>query len=541
MLTNKRLILAHFALAFALFGFALLLGAWQMFVRSPLDIWNINPELYYRSLTAHGSIMGYVFPTLVAMAFGYAITEVEFEKPLVGLRWAWVGFVLVVIGAVTAMVPVSLGRASVLYTFYPPMIGNPFYYVGVVLVVVGSWIWVALMGVNLAVWKRANPGKPVPLAMYANVAGGLLWGWTAVGAAIELLFMILPVAFGWRSTIDAGLARVFFSWTLHAIVYFWLIPAYIAYYTIFPRAIGGRIYSDPMARISFITFLVIAMPIGVHHLFADPQVGAGFKFMHSVFTALVSVPTLITIFTICASAEIAGRLRGGKGAFGWLAALPWSNPIMLATALSLVMLGFGGAGGLINMTYQLNASIHNTQWVTGHFHLIFGGAVVIMYFAIAYDLWPHLTGRAFEDQGLMRAQLWLWFIGMLVTTFPWHYVGILGMPRRMAFFDYSNLALAPEALWVSISAVGAAILVTSGFLFLAILIRGATERKRDPGPYRFAVAVHPPTSLPLALNTFSLWVALMIGLTVVNYGFPIAQLMALKNTSVPAVYVGVTQ
>ena len=48
-----------------------------------------------------------------------------------------------------------------LYTFYPPMIGNAFYYIGVVLVVVGSWIWVALMSVNL-VWKRDNPG-PVPL------------------------------------------------------------------------------------------------------------------------------------------------------------------------------------------------------------------------------------------------------------------------------------------------------------------------------------------------------------------------------------------
>ena len=58
------------------------------------------------------------------------------------------------------------------------------------------------------------------------------------------------------------------------------------------------------------------------------------------------------------------------------------------------MLGFGGAGGLINMSYQLDASIHNTQWITGHFHLIFAGAIVIMYFAIAYDLWPHLTGRA---------------------------------------------------------------------------------------------------------------------------------------------------
>ena len=120
--------------------------------------------------------------------------------------------------------------------------------------------------------------------MFANVAGAYLWGWTAVGAALEIIFQILPVALGLRSTIDAGLARVFFSWTLHAIVYFWLIPTYIAYYTIFPRAIGGRLYSDAMARISFILFVVVAMPIGVHHLFADPQVGAGFKFMHSVFT-----------------------------------------------------------------------------------------------------------------------------------------------------------------------------------------------------------------------------------------------------------------
>ena len=95
------------------------------------------------------------------------------------------------------------------------------------------------MSINLRAWKRANPGKPVPLAMFANVAGSYLWGWTAVGAAIELLFQILPVALGLRSTIDAGLARVFFSWTLHAIVYFWLMPTYIAYYTILPRAIGG--------------------------------------------------------------------------------------------------------------------------------------------------------------------------------------------------------------------------------------------------------------------------------------------------------------
>jgi cytochrome c oxidase subunit 1 len=207
----------------------------------------------------------------------------------------------------------------------------------------------------------------------------------------------------------------------------------------------------------------------------------------------------------------------------------------------LVMLGFGGAGGLINMSYQLDTSIHNTQWITGHFHLIFGGAIVIMYFAIAYDLWPHLTGRALQSFGLMRTQLWLWFVGMIVTTFPWHYVGILGMPRRMAFYDYADPAISPQAFSVSISAVGGLILLSSGILFLIVLIRGQMAPRDEAGAYRFSVPIHMPARIPVALNGFGLWLALMIGLTVVNYGYPIAQLMALKETSVPAVYVGASR
>src|SRR5271170_2941408 len=509
-----------------------------MWVRSPFSGWISDPEWYYRSVTEHGTVMGYVFPTLVAMGFGYAISEAALKHPLIGASWAWIGFGLVLIGAVMATVPVALGRASVLYTFYPPLIGSAYYYLGVVLVVVGSWIWVALMSINLWAWKRDHPGEPVPLAMFANVAGSLLWGWTAVGAALELILQILPVALGLRSTIDAGLARVFFSWTLHAIVYFWLMPSYIAFYTIFPRAIGGKLFSDTMARISFVLFLVVAMPIGAHHLFADPEVGSGFKFLHSVFTAAVSVPTLLTVFTICASAEIAGRLRGGRGVFGWIAALPWQNPLMLAVAFSFVMLGFGGAGGLINMSYQLNSTIHNTQWVTGHFHLIFGGAIVIMYFIIAYDVWPHLTGRALDSLGLMRMQLWLWFIGMMVLTLPWHYVGILGMPRRMALYDYTDPAIAAQAPWVTVSVIGGAILVISAILFFLVLARGQMAPHVEPQAYRFSVAVHPPRSLPVALNGFALWLGLMVGLTILNYGFTVANLLATPGTAVPTVMVG---
>lgn len=535
---NKRLVLSHFWIGFISFGLALLLGEWQMFIRSPLHAWLRDPEIYYRSVTAHGSAMGYVFPTLIAMGFGYAVAELALKKPLVGRKWAWAGLWLAIIGTVMAIVPVAMGLASVLYTFYPPMVGNAFYYLGIVLVVVGSWIWVGLMGVNMHVWKRENPGKPVPLAMFATVAGAYLWGWTAVGAALEILFQILPVAFGFKNTIDAGLARVFFSWTLHAIVYFWLMPAYIAFYTIIPRAIGGRLYSDSMARISFILFLVVSMPIGIHHLFADPQVGSGFKFVQSVFTAFVSVPTFLTVFTICASAEIASRLRGGKGAFGWVKALPWDRPPMLALAFSFIMLGFGGAGGLINMSYQLDSTIHNTQWITGHFHLIYAGAIVIMYFVIAYDLWPHLTGRPITCVSLMRWQLWLWFIGMIVLTFPWHWVGILGMPRRMSYYDYTNPEIAAQALSVIFSVIGGAMLVVSAVIFFVIMIGAHRGPKGVVEPYQFAKPVHESPTVPVALNSFALWLTLMIALTAVNYGYPIGQLLFRSDTSVPAIRIG---
>jgi cytochrome c oxidase subunit 1 len=530
-------VLAHFWVAFAAFLVAIVLGEWQMYVRSPLHGWVNNPEHYYRSVTAHGIVMAYVMPTLVAMGFGYAICELALKRPLVGLRWGWVGFGLVVAGTVIAAGTVAAGKASVLYTFYPPMIAHPLFYIGVVLVVVGSWIWVALMAINLRAWRKENPGAVVPLAMFGNVTGAYLWAWTSVGAAAEVLLLILPVALGLKNTIDAGLSRLLFSWTLHAIVYFWLMPAYIAFYTIVPRAIGGRLYSDTMGRVAFVLFLVFSMPIGLHHLFADPQVGAGFKFVHAAMTAMVSVPTLLTVFTITASVEIAARLRGGRGVLGWVKALPWDNPMMLAVAFSFVMLGLGGAGGIINMSYQLNETVHNTQWVTGHFHLIFGGAIVIMYFMIAYDLWPQLTRCAPLPQALIRAQLWLWFAGMLVLSLPWHLVGLLGMPRRMAYYDYSAPALQPQAWTVTASTLGGVLLVISAALFVYILAR-ARRGLAVPGPYTFSAMAHPGERTPAALNTFGLWVAMMIGLTIVNYGYPIAQLAVLKETSVPAIPIG---
>src|SRR5262249_8456244 len=110
-----------------------------MLVRSPLHSWVDNPEHYYRSVTAHGTVMAYVLPTLIAMGLGQGGRERARKRPLMGVKGAGAGFWLVTAGTVMASAPIAAGRATVLYTFSPPLIGSAFYYLGVVLVVVGSW------------------------------------------------------------------------------------------------------------------------------------------------------------------------------------------------------------------------------------------------------------------------------------------------------------------------------------------------------------------------------------------------------------------
>jgi cytochrome c oxidase subunit 1 len=527
----ERLCLAHFWVAFAAFAAAAVLGAWQMWVRSPLGAHIGTPEDYYMSVTAHGVAMAYVLTTFFIMGFGYFVAVTSLDRPLPGKAWAWGGFVVAVIGVVMVVISIAAGKAAVLFTFYPPLTASPWFYIGLVLVVAASWVWCVLMLLAMTQWKRQHPGKPVPLAMFATVANAVMWLWTTAGVAVELVYQVIPAAFGWVQTIDVGLARTLFSWTLHAIVYFWLIPAYIAFYTMVPRAAGGRLYSDTMGRITFILFLIYSLPVGMHHLLMDPEHGDGTKFIQVFLTGFVSVPTLLTIFTITASLEIAGRLRGGRGVFGWIAALPWERPMVLATGLAFVMLGFGGFGGLINMAYGMNAMIHNTSWVTAHFHLIFGGSVVIMYFAIAYEIWPRLIGRAYASLEPLRLQLWLWFLGMMVMTLPWHWLGLQGQWRRVANFNYDNPIIAGWGPLVLVSVGGGLVLLVSALLFLrnlAVLHRGLPAAAPRP---LYALAVHPPQQVPAALNGFGLWNVLVLVLMLLAYGYPLAQFVIAPSPS----------
>ena len=524
----SRLVRTHLWVSFAAFAVAAPMGALQMLARSELAPPAGRPETYFMSVTAHGTLMAYVMPTLFVIGFGYFVAVTALNRELPSLKAAWIGLWTMVVGLVMAAIPIFMGQATVLYTFYPPLTGSVFYYLGVLLVVVGSWVWAVLMIIAMRDWKRDNPGQPVPLAMFATVANALLWLWTTVGMTAELLFQLIPAALGWTQTIDVGLARTLFAWTLHPIVYFWLIPAYIAFYTLLPRAAGGRLYSDMMGRLSFILFLIASLPVGMHHLFMDPEHGVGFKFLQMMLTGLVVVPTLLTIFTIGASLEIAGRLRGGTGLFGWIRKLPWDRPMVLASGLAFFMLGFGGFGGVVNMSYGMNAMVHNTTWVTAHFHLIFGGTVVIMYFAIAYDIWPKLTGRQPRSTRPMRRQLWLWFIGIMVMTLPWHVIGLAGQPRRVSTFDYSAPEIAWWGPWTLVTTAGGFIMLAAGWYFIWNLATGYRGARQADVPMSYALAVHPPHRLPTALNGFALWNWLVLLLMLVAFGYPIMQFFIIE-------------
>ncbi len=526
--TTNKLAFWNFFIAFASFALALPMGAYQVLARSGYFPKLENAELYYTSVSTHGVLMAYVLSTFFIMGFGYHTAVNSLKQKLWSRKFSWLGFWIATTGVALASVSLLRGKASILYTFYPPELAEPIFYIGAAMLVIGSWFWCVDMVVAVVVWKKANPGKPVPVIMFGTVMNALLWLWTSLGVASEVVFQLIPTSLGWADTLDPGLSRTLFSETLHAIVYFWLFPAYLVMYGILPKEAGGKLFSDKMARIAFVMLFIFSVPIGMHHLYVDPIQASGWKLLHMFGTFMVAVPTFFTGFTIIASMEIAGRLRGGTGLFGWIKALDFSNPIVLAGTLSLIMLTVGGWGGVINASYSLDSLVHNTAWIPGHFHLIYGGTTVIMYFAAAYWLWPKITGRRLFSNKLANLQLWLWFIGMWITTIPWHYLGIIGQPRRIDSVKAYEQASELVKTWdfsMYMMNIGALILLLSGIIFIFILIMNALQPQVEQKQrvVEYAQAIHPPMHVPKILNSLTFWNWTMLIYLVASYGYPVIQ------------------
>ena len=491
---------------------------------------NVGLQSYYQGLTLHGVLNALVWTTFFITGFLMLALVRTLNRPLAAPWLSWVGFWVMVVGLVMAALPLLLNLASVLYTFYPPLQAPWYYYLGLVLFVVGSWVCGWSMIATYVAWRKEHPGETTPLIALASLITMVLWQICTLGIAIEILVFIIPWSLGLVPGIDAQLSRTFFWFTGHPLVYFWLLPAYVSWYGMIPKQSGGKLFSEPLARFAFWLFLLLSVPLGFHHQYMDPGVPAAWKFLHAVLTYSVFFPSMLTAFNVIASMENGGRARGGKGLFGWLFKLPWGDPSFTAQSLAMILFAFGGIGGLINASYNINLVVHNTAWVPGHFHLTVGTAVTLTFMGILYWMLPYLTGKALWSRKLALTQAWLWFFGMAVFSRGLHWLGLLGAPRRtmlgVAMENYGSGDWRVPTIFVG---VGGMVLLVSGILFFVEMIMSAFfSKEKAEVDMPIAESVHAEV-VPGWLNNWRPWLVGTIVLILIAYGPILIQMLGQAN------------
>lgn len=533
-LGDRKLAITNIVVAYIAFLIGTFCGLMQVFIRN--DALTLPPWLdYYQILTAHGVLLALIFTTYFIFAF--LISGMSYSLGAFGPKvrsFSWLGFIVTTAGTILATVEIIAGRASVLYTFYAPLQASGWYYVGLALFVVGTWIYsFALIG-HYVKWKKEHKKKLSPLFAYMTISTLILWIIACLGVVATVLFQFIPWAFGWVDTINVELSRSLFWYFGHPLVYFWLLPAYMAWYVVVPKIIGGKVFSDSLARLSFVLFILISIPVGFHHQLTEPGISSFWKFLQTVLTFMVIIPSLMTAFSMFGTFERTGRLKGASGLFGWLFKLPWKD--IRFTSLFIAMFFFipGGAGGIINASFQLNEVVHNTLWVVGHFHITVGTPVAMTFMGLTFWLIPYLTGRKLTKsiQKLAFIQIITWSIGMLLMSTSQHILGLLGAPRRTAFAGYMD---DPSALeWFNgllsnhvTMAIGGTILFLSAMILIYIVFQTlffapkATENER----VEFPMAESDLEQTPKYLENWWIWIGIAFALIAFAYTIPLAEMI----------------
>lgn len=494
---------------------------------------------YYQGLTLHGVVNAIVYTTFFEVAFGYVVV-VYFLRARLHPGVTWLAVTLMLGGTVMAALPILAGKASVLYTFYPPLKASPWFYLGASVLVVGSWIpffqWIQAY----LQWRRAHPGQATPLAVVGMLATFTVWLVATLPLAVEVLVLLLPWSLGWTTQVDVVLARTLFWFFGHALVYFWLLPAYVMYYVMLPPLVGGKLYSDKAARLAFLLFVVFSAPVGLHHQFSDPGVSSSYKWLHGIFTFCVALPSFITAFTVAASLEHGARAQGGRGLFGWWAKLPYLDPgryLFAYGIMGLVLFLFGGITGIVNASVTMNNVVHNTAWVPGHFHTTLGGPVFLSFLGLSLWMLTELGGKEIRWS---RANLWvpyLWTAGVALFSIGLSVAGLLGEPRRTNMaLSYANpdspLFQPSWQVWAQLGVVGGVVMTLAMVVYFGVFFSTLLAPARQTTEVRFPTA-EPLRSEDLGVTqNFTPWVVVAVIFVVIAYAPPLIEVLG--GSTVPA-------
>jgi cytochrome c oxidase subunit 1 len=480
---------------------------------------------YYQGLTMHAVINALVLTTFFAVVFGHVTIAhyLKKEPP----RWSYqISMLLMILGTLTDSILMIMGKAQTLYTFYAPLKASPFFYLGTSTLIIGSWIaffgWIATYN-N---WKKENQHQPMPIAVLGTFANFTMWIICTIPVAYESLILLLPWSAGWTNDINVPLTRMLFWMFGHPLVYFWLLPAYIAFYTILPKESGGKLYSGNAARLAFLLFLILSTPVGVHHQFSEPVMTSGTKLWVSILTYGVSIPSFMTAFTVTASLELAGRKRGSKGLFGWIFKLPWfeSQHYLFGYFMcGLILFIFGGLSGIINASYSLNQMVHNTGWVPGHFHMTLAGPVLLVILGMSLHIYSTVAGKPIKYKILATIVPYIWMFGVALLSHGLMAGGLMGEPRRTNLgITYTNPSSELyNKNWVTtttITMIGGIFMGVASLLFFISFFSTALRKKitEDIIVLPETEELHKEKPVPLLLN-MKPWIITSVVLTLITY------------------------
>jgi cytochrome c oxidase subunit 1 len=447
-------------------------------------------EWFYLVLTGHGANVLLFWIIFFEIAVLYFASAILLNSRIAAPKFAWLGFVLMVVGAALANVTVLQGDSSVMFTSYPPMQAKPNFYLALILFAVGALIGCAVFFATLVIAREEGTYEgSIPLVTFGALTAAIIAVFTIASGAIILIPTWLW-SLGLISNIDPLMYKVVW-WAMGHSSQQINVSAHVSlWYMIGALVVGAKPLSEKVSRTAFLMYILFLQLASAHHLLAEPGLDASWKIVNTSYMMYLAVMgSMIHGLTVPGSIEAAQRRNGfDRGVFEWLRKAPWGNPAFSGMFPSLVFFGFiGGISGVVLGTEQLNVLMHNTIYVPGHFHGTVVAGTTLAFMAATYLVLPLIFQREILWPQLAKWQPYLFGIGAAGISLFMMGAGTLGVPRRHWDITFSDaplsfahsagafLMMGMNGLFAILAAIGGAIyvVVVVGTALFGERIRGA--------------------------------------------------------------------
>lgn len=455
-------------------------------------------DWFYLVLTGHGANVLLFWIIFFEIAVLYFASAILLNSRLAAPKLGWIGFVLMVAGAVLANVAVLQGDSSVMFTSYPPMQAKPHFYLALILFAVGALIGVGIFFATLVIAKEEGTYQgSIPLVTFGALTAAIIAVFTIASGAIILIPTLLW-SLGLISYIDPLLYKVVW-WAMGHSSQQMNVSAHVAiWYMIAALLVGAKPLSEKVSRTAFLMYILFLQLASAHHLLAEPGLDASWKIVNTSYMMYLAVlGSMIHGLTVPGAIEAAQRKNGfNKGVFEWLRKAPWGNPAFAGMFLSLVLFGFiGGISGVVLGTEQLNVLMHNTIYVPGHFHGTVVAGTTLAFMAATYLVLPLIFQREIVWPALAKWQPYLFGIGAAGISLFMMGAGTLGVSRRhwdITFID-APLPFAHSAgafLMMGLNGIFAVIASIGGAVFVIVVVATVLFGKKIAGGHKLTFPLH---------------------------------------------------